>query len=255
MKIFAIPSFINKTNLYNNISNMSNNRQILNAGLPVALNKDTVSFKRNEECSGFGFIGTDFEASVKPADINDYFKIVKNSEDGIPGFESFEWTTNNGKLKFFGDEKVLDEFLTENHSSISDFKTESNQNNSFVTYSDGVFKYNLKYSKIDNKLQHASAELLKKDKADFERFDLKPSENNYGKFIAKYAFISEQHGETAIENTYLLFDEDMTVEKLQTASSFQYSDGEIEENKFGFYYEPNGEISDVPEEDFDYYLW
>ncbi len=255
MKIFAIPAFVNKTGFNNTANNIVNNGQIASLGLPEAINKDTVSFKKNEEYDRFGFIGTDFEASVKPAEINNYFKIVKNSEDNIPGFESFEWTTNNGKLKFFGNEKALDEFLTENHSSISDFETDSNGNNSFISYNDGVFKYNLKYSKIDNQLKHASAELLKKDKADFERFDLKPSENNYGKFVAKFAFISEQHGETAIENTYLLFDEDMVVEKLQTVSSFQYSDGEIEENKFGFDYEPNGEISDVPEEDFDYYLW
>lgn len=225
--------------LFKNLNFMQNTQPATTVTSPVESkpSKDIVSFSGYDEnesiCNNFGLLTEDC------LDVSKHFDTkTKENKDSEQVLDTLLWNVKDKKVGFFGDEMDFATALEKNEFKPKNFNAKSNAKFSIISYDNEGIHYNLKYDKNTHALVNASAEIIKDNAKDaIERIAVKQSKNNEGDYIAHYQFIDDKNGERAVEETYILFDKNMNVKASHTAKSFQYSDGEKEEQKFARVYE------------------
>ncbi len=222
--------------------------------------KDIVSFSGSDYdesiCDNFGLLKEFYEDEVPQCITNCFDTSVKEGSNNATMLDKFSWKTKDNPVDFFGDELDFVKALNEKQIKPENFNARSNAKFSLISYDNDGAHYDLKYNKNTHELLSASAEIIKQSPEDaIERISIKPSKNNDGEYVAHYQFIDDKNGERAVEESYILFDENLQPKASHTVKSFQYSDGEKEEQKFACTYDEEGTAQKVDMREFIPYIW
>lgn len=272
MKVFAVPLFSARGQMsVNHAAQNSQPQFVSNLKMSTPLKQDTVSFKGKSECKAFGLMNEgvcndfglmkknceDYGDNLAGMDINNLFSVMqKENKKGEAVLDSFVWNSKQGKVQFFGDEQGLAKFLENSGKKVTHFSAEADEETSRISYDSEKFHYNLTYDKDTHQLRNAVAAVIRNDEnKQFETIILKPSSKNEGKYIAEYRFRDSQNGEDAFENSFILFNKDMRIEKSQTAKNFRYSDGAQEILQFSNSYDTEGYGKITDDRDYEHYSW
>lgn len=239
--------------------NTVNNQPVTTPVTTKPMPSDSVSFSGKKEdnvCNYFGLL-KDCDNFDNPQYITNHFeakaRVNKNEEMVL---DKFIWKTKDKKIGFFGSELDFAQALQNKQIKTTNFDAISNEKFSIISYDNDGVHYNLKYNKNSHELVSASASIIKETPKDaIERIAIKPSNNDKGKYIAHYQFIDDKGGERAVEDTYVLFDDNLQAKASHTEKYFQYSDGEKEEQKFACKYDEEGMPESAETKELSPYIW
>lgn len=221
MKISAIHGFLAKSK-YSQVQAQSN---------PIApnynmngfnqLKNDTVSFGQTSSAGGFENDGLNSERAYL-ADLNSRFdvKTVKNS-GGERKMVTFDFNMGNGIARLFGDEEVLAKHTS--NKRLDNFDARSDDKKNYISYNEGRYKYSLTYLKETGELTKGKVEFGSMTDNSYKCFTLSESRKTPGKFVGHYELQSAEGGKISHENTKLLFDEKMKIEKCVVSKRTEYS--------------------------------
>ena len=256
MKSLGIPavSFNKKSN--KNITNPVTYSQNIYS---TPLKADTVSFKAKEKetiCDDFGLLRA---ANCEDEDfnINDHFNATtKYNSDEKVVLDKFSLNLIQKNIGFYGDERDLARALKTKQEPAEDFSAASDDKYNLISYvKDGV-KYSLRYDKKSHELVKGVAVVKDEESKTQQEFGyVKIARTQSGEYFSNYKLMMDSKGETAIEDSYIIFDKDIKVKTSTTNKEFRYSDGARESQTIERQYDAeNGsivseEISNTSESD------
>ncbi len=247
MKILSVsPLHFNKT--LSNVTNAVKNPQTsFGLKLQDTLPQDTVSFKRNEENDfsyEFGLLQKEYDEN--PVNIKNLFSIdSKENDEKKMVLNTFKWNLKNADnpVLFFGEQKAFAKALGDKEIKTKDFESRNDSNAYYISYYDKNVNYNLKYDKTSGKLINAAAStVVKGDNPIFERVEIKPSVKKPNSYIVHYKFIQNIKNNSAVEDTYLLYEagKDIPEASYTTKNMYYRNTGSMKKQSFVKVYNEDG---------------